>query len=66
MIAVRLPKEVESRLDSIAERTGMTRSAIIRQALEVHLEEMEDVYLAEERYRTLGETISLDELISAN
>lgn len=66
MIAVRLPKEVESRLDSIAERTGMTRSAIIRQALEEHLEEMEDVYLAEERYRTLGETISLDELISAN
>ena len=66
MIAVRLPKEVESRLDSLAERTGKTRSAIIRQALEEHLEEMEDVYLAEERYRTLGETISLDELISAN
>ena len=66
MIAVRLPKEVESRLDSLAERTGKTRSDIIRQALEEHLEEMEDVYLAEERYRTLGETISLDELISAN
>ena len=66
MIAVRLPKEVESRLDSLAERTGKTRSAIIRQALEEHLEEMEDVYLAEERYRTLGETISLDELMSAN
>ena len=66
MIAVRLPKEVESRLDSLAERSGKTRSAIIRQALEEHLEEMEDVYLAEERYRTLGETISLDELMSAN
>ena len=66
MIAVRLPKEVESRLDSLAERTGKTRSAIIRQALEDHLDEMEDVYLAEERYRTLGETISLDELMSAN
>ena len=66
MIAVRLPKEVESRLDSLAERTGKTRSAIIRQALEDPLDEMEDVYLAEERYRTLGETISLDELMSAN
>ncbi len=64
MVAVRLTKEIEDRLSSLAEKTGRTKSFYIRQALEEHLEEMEDVYLAEERYRTLGETISLDELMN--
>ena len=64
MVAVRLTKEIEDRLSSLAEKTGRTKSFYIRQALEEHLEEMEDVYLAEERYRTLGETISLDELLN--
>ena len=64
MVAVRLTKEIEDRLSSLAEKTGRTKSFYIRQALEEHLGEMEDVYLAEERYRTLGETISLDELMN--
>ena len=64
MVAVRLTKEIEDRLSSLAKKTGRTKSFYIRQALEEHLEEMEDVYLAEERYRTLGEIISLDELMN--
>ena len=64
MVAVRLNKEMEDRLTSLAEKTGRTKSFYIRQALEEHLEEMEDVYLAEKRYRTLGKTISLDELMN--
>ena len=64
MVAVRLTKEIEDRLASLAEKTGRTKSFYIRQALEEHLEEMEDAYLAEKRYRTLGKTVSLDELLN--
>lgn len=64
MAAVRLNKEIENRLAFLAKKTGRTKSFYIRQALEEHLEEMEDAYLAEERYRTRGKTISLDELLN--
>ena len=64
MVAVRLNKEIEDRLVFLAKKTGRTKSFYIRQALEEHLEEMEDAYLAEKRYRTLGKTIPLDELLN--
>ena len=64
MVAVRLPQEMEKRLNVLSRKTGRTKSFYIRQALEEHLEEMEDAYLAEERYRTLGKTVSLDELLN--
>ena len=64
MVAVRLPQEMEKRLNDLSRKTGRTKSFYIRQALEKHLEEMEDVYLAEERFRTLDKTVSLDELMS--
>ena len=64
MVAVRLPQEREKRLNDLSRKTGRTKSFYIHQALEEHLEEMEDVYLAEERFRTLDKTVSLDELMS--
>ena len=64
MVAVRLPQEIEDRLTVLSEKTGRTKSFYIRQALEEHLEDMEDVYLAEERFKTLDKTISLDELMN--
>ena len=64
MVAVRLPQEMEKRLNVLSRKTGRTKSFYIRQALEEHLEEMEDAYLAEKRYRTLGKTVSLDELLN--
>ena len=64
MVAVRLTKDIEDRLVFLAKKTGRTKSFYIRQALEEHLEEMEDAYLAEKRYQTLGKTVSLDELLN--
>ena len=64
MVAVRLPREMEDRLAKLAEKTGRSKSFYIRQALEEHLEEMEDIYLAEERFRTLAKTVPLDELMN--
>ena len=64
MVAIRLPQDLETRLSDLALKTGRTKSFYIRQALEEHLEELEDAFLAEERYKTLGETIPLDELLN--
>ena len=66
MIAVRLPEDIEMRLDKLAAKTGRTKTFYVREAIVEHLEELEDVYLAEQ---TLSEiragkqkTISIEEL----
>ena len=46
MLALRLPPEIEERLDALAKATGRTKSFYVREAILEHLEEMEDVYLA--------------------
>jgi RHH-type transcriptional regulator, rel operon repressor / antitoxin RelB len=49
MIAVRLPASIEKRLEKLARRTGRTKSFYVRAALLEHLQDLEDVYLAENR-----------------
>lgn len=49
MLAVRLPVEVESRLDSLAKATGRTKTFYVREAILEHLDDIEDLYLAESR-----------------
>ena len=64
--ATRLPEELNSRLVVLAERTDRSRSYYIRKALETYLDDLEDIYLAEntlERVRRGEEpTNSLDEV----
>lgn len=47
MLAIRLPAAVEKRLERLAKRTGRTKTFYAREAILQHLEELEDVYLAE-------------------
>ena len=47
MLAIRLPVEIEERLEKLAKSTGRTKSFYVRQAILEHLEELEDIYLAE-------------------
>lgn len=49
MLGVRLPKEIEERLATLAKQTGRTMSFYAREAILAHLEDMEDAYLAEKR-----------------
>jgi RHH-type rel operon transcriptional repressor/antitoxin RelB len=49
MLAIRLPAEVESRLDTLARTTGRTKTFYARQAILEHLGDLEDAYLAEQR-----------------
>jgi RHH-type rel operon transcriptional repressor/antitoxin RelB len=46
--AVRLPDETYERLKALAERTGRTATYYIREAIEEHLDDLEDIYLAEQ------------------
>ena len=45
--AVRLPDETYDRLQSLAKNTGRTATYYIREAIERHLDDLEDIYLAE-------------------
>lgn len=49
MLAIRLPEDLEKRLEALAKRTGRTKTFYARQAIEQHLDELEDIYLAEQR-----------------
>jgi RHH-type rel operon transcriptional repressor/antitoxin RelB len=49
MLAIRLPDSIEKRLDRLAKRTGRTKTYYAREAILQHLEEIEDIYLAEKR-----------------
>ena len=51
MLAVRLPEDIERRLEVLAERTGRTKTFYAREAIEAHLDDLETFYLAEERLR---------------
>ncbi|MGA2206983.1 MAG: TraY domain-containing protein [Terracidiphilus sp.] len=47
MLAIRLPENVEKRLDRLAKRTGRTKTYYAREAVLRHLADLEDIYLAE-------------------
>lgn len=47
MLAIRLPVELEQRLATLAERTGRTKTFYAREAIERHIDDLEDLYLAE-------------------
>ncbi|HVN70682.1 MAG TPA: DUF6290 family protein [Desulfomonilia bacterium] len=49
MLAIRLPAEIEDRLDALAKATGRTKTFYAREAILEYLDDLEDVYLAEKR-----------------
>lgn len=65
MITVRMPEELEARLENLSRRTGRTKTFYVREAVETHLEDLEDLYLAEEELiaiRAGARTFSIDEV----
>lgn len=47
--SIRLPEDVESRLENLAALTGRTKAYYVKEAIMEHLDEMEEIYLAEKR-----------------
>ena len=65
MLALRLPEEIEARLEHLAQVTGRTKSYYAREAIEQHLDDLEDLYLAEkelEEIRGGARTYSAEEV----
>ena len=66
MLALRLPADLEARLDALAKRTGRSKSYYAREAIVAHLDDLEDIYLAEQRMSDLAagrsDTVPLAEL----
>jgi len=69
MLAVRLPPEIEQRLDALAARTGRSKSYYVREALVEHIADLEDLYLAEQRLidnrAGKSDSVTLDEVMKA-
>jgi RHH-type rel operon transcriptional repressor/antitoxin RelB len=55
MLAVRLSEQTEGRLEALAARTGRSKTFYARAAIEAHLDDLEDFYLAEDRLRDFRE-----------
>ena len=49
MLAIRLPADIEERLAALAEATGRTKTFYAREAILEHIDDLEDLYLAEQR-----------------
>ena len=47
--SIRLPHEIEDRLEKISALTGRSKSYYVKEAIIEHLDEIEDIYLAENR-----------------
>jgi RHH-type rel operon transcriptional repressor/antitoxin RelB len=66
MLTIRLPADIEERLEQLAKATGRTKTFYAREAILRHLEDLEDVYLAEQALIELREgrsrTYTLEEV----
>ena len=48
-VSIRLPDDVSVRLQDLAHRTGRSKTFYMVEAIREHLDDLEDVYLAEQR-----------------
>ena len=48
-VSLRLPDEVSQRLERLAELTGRSKIDYMLEAISEHLDDLEDLYLAEQR-----------------
>ena len=53
MLALDLPPEIERRLDALARRTGRSADDHVREAIQDHRDEVEDVEVADRRVAAL-------------
>lgn len=61
MLAIRLRPDLEERLARLARETGRTKTFYAREAIEQHLEDLEDYYLAADALKNRGRTYSAEE-----
>jgi len=67
MLAIRLPEDIDRRLADLAKKTGRTKTFYAREAIVEHLDDLEDIYLAEKELAEIHagrvKTIPLEEVM---
>jgi RHH-type rel operon transcriptional repressor/antitoxin RelB len=65
--SVRLPREIEERLEKLSVKTGRIKAFYVKDAILEHLDDIKDIYLAEKRLEDIRsgrfETISMQEVM---
>jgi len=65
--SIRLPHEIEERLEKLSLQTGRSKSFYVKEAILDHLDDIEDIYLAEKRLEDIRagrtQTIHLQEVM---
>ena len=66
-VTIRIEEDVDARLERLASETHRTKSFYVREALMEHLDEIEDIFLAETRLEAIRsgseKTIPLEEVM---
>lgn len=62
MLAIRLTPDIEDRLNRLTRETGRSKTALAREAILEHIDDLEDFYLAEARARQNRKTIPLGDV----
>jgi len=60
-LAIRLPEDLNERLDKLARRTGRTKTFYAREAILEHIEDLEDTYMALKRLEKPGRRLTMEE-----
>ncbi len=47
VIGFRVDEELDARLERLAELTGRAKASLVREAVDAHLDDLEDVYMAD-------------------
>ena len=65
-VSIRLPDDVSMRLQDLAQRTGRSKTFYMIEAIREHLDDLEDLYMAEKRLVEIlagrSKTYSLEEV----
>ncbi len=62
MLALRLPPDIEKRLDELSKKTGRTKTYHVREAINEYINDLEDYYLAIDRLRSPGRRWTMEEV----
>ena len=62
MLTLRLPPDIEQRLDALAKKTGRSKSFYAREAILRQIEDIEDYYLARRRLARSRSRVTLESL----
>ena len=65
-VSLRLPEDLNIRLSNLADKTGRSKTFYMLEAIRDHLDDLEDLYLAEQRLIDVragrSRTVSLDDV----